>query len=829
VAADVQLLHADHSRTEQVLLTDVRIKALAPGRLLLAAPQALWDSSREMYYVQRSVLVGESLTARVEASADKNLRWSLLGPDEKERANGVGAEAKHAFLASDTAGIWTLRFESDRGSATVLVLLQDARTGPLFDRAPVIPVALLASIRERQQALRKLTHVDAGMNIAKMDPDWLLAGLPSYFAIVLQPAELAMLDAMIFRATGDREALTEAKMLLRGMSDWPLWVHPWFPAHGYHSYYPVGIMTKFVVASEEFLGDDLQATDRRALDAALMEQSVKPIYEEYVLEDRLQFSQSNWIGNTVGGALFAALANNDRSAAGYALGLFVKDRDHIRAAYTPDGSYGEGVTYHRFDMEMTALVAELAKRKLGSSIDGSLANGERYMRYAAYGDGPVLDYGDSHVDIRPSNVFAYLTAQNNSPLLTDFYFRYRDTGTAQLLSRVLWENEIKPVSGPVTLGVPSALFAERGIAVLRDGWDANSTIAAMRAGVNFNHNHADEGSLFYATKGMLWLGEAGYADYYKDPSYRTFNIQAVGHNVLLLDGNPESQILPGNAVMGVAPKFTHALVGEGASLLQADLSAAYGDSVSRYTRSLYWAPNGLLVVVDHVTTDKPHTFQQLWHPKVSVSSMDGAANRWQMTDRGMHVAVQSFGSQALSVAQRFDPMPLEAYERSESGLIDRPTRLEVSTRVATTNATIATVIEPVTGVSGNETKLVWSDEGLFLVLKMGETTLRIRKADGAGDPAMTVTSANDVMVLGGNRLEGLKGGASVTANHGVDMAVHYQVSGDINLEIHADVPSRITLQGLETMEKSSSWQAQATSFEVAAGRTLVKLRARKTS
>jgi hypothetical protein len=437
-----------------------------------------------------------------------------------------------------------------------------------------------------------------------------------------------------------------------------------------------------------------------------------------------------------------------------------------------------------------------------------------------------MDFGDSHVDLTPSNVFAYLAAQNQSPSLTEFYFKYRDTGTAQLLSRVLWESSIQPVSKPLPPETPSALFADRGIAVLRDGWGTGANVVAMRAGMNFNHNHADQGSLFYANKGKLWLGEAGYADYYKDPSYPLFNIQALGHNVLLVDGNPESQSLPGNAEIGLAPSFTHALVGEGASLLQTDLSTVYGGSVSSYTRSLFSAPGGALVVVDHVIADNPHTFQQIWHPKAHVTSLDCTANRWRMTDRDTHVDVQSFGTQPLSVSEKLDPMPLEAYERSEHGPIDRPIRLEVSTRLATKEVTMVTVIESETGVSENASGVAWSNDGTFLILKTGGTTLRIRNAGGADGPAISSSSQDAVIVLVGNRLEDLRSDGLILTNHDVDIALRHKPSGNVELEIHADTATKVTLQGLETAGKSPLGPEHASSFEVMAGRTLVSLRPR---
>jgi hypothetical protein len=429
------------------------------------------------------------------------------------------------------------------------------------------------------------------------------------------------------------------------------------------------------------------------MDHALMTQAVVPVYEEYVQEDRLQFNTSNWIGNTVGGALLAALQSQDADAAGYALGLFEKDRDHVLAAYTSDGSYGEGITYHRFDLEMTSLVAQAAKRVLGTSLDGSLAGGERYMVYAAYGKDGVLDYGDSHVDLRPSNVFAYLAAQNQSQPMTAFYFQYRVGDTAELISRVLWEAQIRTL--PQTLpGWPaSAVFDRRGIAILRDGWNPDDTVIAMRAGENFNHNHADEGSVFYAKGGVLWLGEAGYADYYKDPSYPTFTIQAVGHNTLLLDGNGESQLLPGNHVFGVSPHFVGTSLAKDVQVVDADLSSAYGGALKRYHRTLVHVPHGPLIVVDQFRSDAPHRFTQLWHPTQTVAELASAHTTFTLQHDGARVTVHSFSTLPLSMKQDDSPLPLTAYELSTRQAIRRPVQIGFTTDSAAVSGIVATVID----------------------------------------------------------------------------------------------------------------------------------------
>lgn len=796
--------HGIKNRVERFMMEDVRLKALAIQRLELPDADFLWDASRALFYGKQSLHPGDDLDVRARVEQQDHVHWTLMAPDGSSVATGVGGNALYQLPEDATAGIWSLHIEGRNGRTTALLLVRPQHpSGLLFDQPPPISAALLASIRERKALLKKTADVETGMNIDRFDPHWLLAGLTSYFAITLQPSELAMLDAMEFRATGDSASRDEACRLLEGIARWRMWVHPWFPAHGYHSYYPVGIMTKYVVMAELFLGRDLSVEDQKNLDRSLMEHSVKPAYEEYVLEDRLQFNISNWIGNTAGGALLAALQSDEPDAAGYALGLYSKDRDHIEAAYTRDGSYGEGVTYQRFDLEMTTLVAEAAKRQLGKSVGKFLVPPERYMRYASYGKDGLLDYGDTHADITPSNVFAYMAAQNNSSTLHDFYFRYRDEGIAELLSRVLWESVIKPVEAVQAPEPASALFDQRGIVVLRDSLDPTATVIAMRAGKNFNHNHADEGSVFYAHGGKLWLGEAGYADYYKDPSYSTFNIQAVGHNTLLVNGNPASQALPGNAVFGVAPVFTHALLGQQASLVQADLSAAYGGSVQRYTRSLFFQVGGPLVVIDDVSAASPQVFTQVWHPKQQASLYPAPRNGFRLSDGKMDVDVRAFADGSLTTTQSLSPLPLVAYEKAEHGLIQRPVQFEISDTSPRGNETIVTLIEPHDHPQDVESAAKWMTTANASTLFMADSAVEIQRSRmDAGCRQITAWWRDGGLLLCAKHYEDRHFDAGFSSDDPIDVQLVRDGDRSVRLEIEAASLTALTLRNFRAVSQT---------------------------
>jgi hypothetical protein len=838
VAIAAEFPRASQGRTERFLIEDVRFKALGIRRIDLVMPTPLWDPSRELAYFKRSLHPGENLAVVASVRGHVELHWELVSPEGKIAANGIGASVSYNFAISDPIGIWTLHFLSRDAQTSALLLVQpNEREGLLFDHPPAIPAALLASIRERRSLLEKTTHPESGMNIDSLDYHWLLPGLPSYFAITLQSSELAMLYAMEFRATGDTSVREHARKLLQSIARWRMWVHPWFPAHGYHSYYPVGIMTKYVVMAEQFLGSDLSSEDRSRLDHSLIELSIKPIYEEYVMEDRFQFNTSNWIGNTVGGALLAAMQSDDPDAAGYALGLYAKDRDHITAAYTSDGSYGEGVTYQRFDLEMTTLVAAMTKRLLKTSLDDLLMQPERYMRYASYGSNGLMDFGDSHVDLTPSNVFAYQAAQSGSKSLHDFYFKYRDESTAQILSRVLWESDINASQvsvSPVSPEPASILFDKRGIVVLRDSIDPDATVIAMRAGRNFNHNHADEGSLFYAHGGKLWLGEAGYADYYKDPSYQTYNIQAVGHNTLLLDGDAESQVIPGNAVFGSAPSFTHSLIGDQASLVQADLKAAYGDKVKRYTRSLFFATGGQLVVIDDIKTQLPQRFSQIWHPTQAATLSDLEQNAFHLSNGHTTLDIQAYATGKITTTAHQSPMPLVEYKKAETGIIERPIRIEISDLESRNHETIVTLIQPRDNSEGSRTEPIWTTHENISVLEMGDTGVRIgedrQMPVNKGCKQILAWWRSGSLLVCGMQYKDRSYDAGLSANHPIDLELERGEGGEMNFEIHAFASTELTLHNLSPANRadyncsSNCLKSSVHEIHIQAGYTKLHLR-----
>lgn len=690
LAVEAMMDDAAAGRMERVEIADVTIQASAPPVMDLRSDTLLWDAARSLYYHRRTVTMEQGVRQPLPCTA----QWTISAPNGDTNTQGQGTVVTWHPKKDDPDGIWTLHAGCEKGAADVQFLVRSADAtsrGLLFDTPPAVSPDLLKLVRERRAELSKTVHADLGANIARMDEHWLLPGLPSYFALLVPPSELALLDAVEFRASGDRVALEESRSILRSMAAWPMWVHPWFKANGYGSYYPVGIAADNVVVAMEYLGADLSAKDRDVIEDALLDKVVKPVYAEYVDQDRISFNTSNWIGNTVGGALLAAGSLRHADSAGYVLGLYRKEYEHVRASYMPDGSYGEGVSYQKFDLGMTTLVAALAKRHLGSSIDDLLLGSELNLRYTAYSGQEVIDYGDTHPTLGPSNVFAYLASLNRSASMTNYYLANRAPGTQELLSRLLWEGSIHAVSSGDELPA-SNIFAGRGLAVMRDGWSERPNIAVMHAGPNFNHTHADQGSVAVAADGEIWLGEAGYADYYKDPSYQTYVTQAAGHNTLLIDGNWQSQHLPGNREIGTYPRITGSYLGKQADIVCADLTAAYDDQVKRYERSLVSLKHGTLLVIDRVRSSQAHRYAVLWHPLQTVTQQNTAQASFVMSRLETQKVVRVFGSGPVEMARWEAPLPLTSYTAAETQPVKKPVVMQFSMTAPAREASFVSVV-----------------------------------------------------------------------------------------------------------------------------------------
>lgn len=552
--------------------------------------------------------------------------------------------------------------------------------------------------------------MERAVAIEKLNVEELLPGLSAYFALLQPPAELALLEALGHYAFGEEDAARRARHLLIGMSELPQWVHPWFIAHGYRTYYPVGMVAAQLALAYDLIFETLSERERKTIERGLVQKVIKPAFEEYFLDNRIAFNTSNWISHAVGGSLLAALALDQEPVAAQILGLYLKFREHLDASYTDDGAYGEGFGYHKFDLETSAWVTAAARRLLGVDFLPKLERSYLYPLYASFGQGKILDFGDSSPEMGSLSSFTYLAAASRDPYLKQFYFfsglpregwqassdptlqRLYRNARGHTVSELIWDVPIP--ADKAEEFAPSRVFSEKGNVVLRSGWDARATVINMRAGAGFNHNHFDQGSVLIASGGEMLLGEAGPTHYYNDPFYRSYFIQAIGHNTILVDDDPESQAPPPTRELGEHPRITTVWLGSQIDYARAELESVYREKLHRYKRTLVYARGGPALLFDELASGEPHHYTAVFHPP-SRESLRSLEERTFLISRGeARLLLRDFAPEGALVKVADGPLPLSAYERARSTDIESRARIEIRTPEASRSAFFLTLLQP---------------------------------------------------------------------------------------------------------------------------------------
>jgi len=650
------IAHADPDVTYRFILDDITLSAAREARFDVREPQTVaiepWAEllSATGYRARETIAIHAVAPVRL-VSAD----CSLKDPDGRtiavqplyddgthgdERAgDGVWSnDAIYTLRDTDATGVWVAHLRGTTGDGRSLItpvrfivrssgVLGHPR---LFfsaaDRDALIARtrhAKAASVWAKLQAeARRARETDptSGSAFARLDAEHLLPTLPSYFEILGRARRRIASNALDAYVTGDPEARAAAKSALLEVARWERWAPPWFEAHGQHTYYPAGELAVDVAFGYDLLYDDLSESERTVVRRALLGQAIIPTYKEYVRDNRLMAGTSNWLAHTVGGALVAVAAvvgddpvweGNERLEV-YLNGLLVKLEEHMAASYLPDGSYGEGNSYQQFGVETLALSLTALERVFGidywkrTSVTKSLI----YSLYTfTPGLARGLDMGDSSGS--GGHAIAPIVRQTRDPTLRWYYDQFPHEAIRDFL---FFDDSI--ASEPPSLP-PSRLFPDKGTAVFRTGWGTEDWVFLYRAGPNFNHNHADQGGFLLRAFGEDLVTEAGVAHYYNDPYYGPYHVQAIGHNTVLVDGDPESQAIADTrqfAALNAYPLITDAVTSEFYDAIGSELASVYRGRLERFTRRIVFIKPHYFVVYDDLAVNgAPARFNWLLH------------------------------------------------------------------------------------------------------------------------------------------------------------------------------------------------------------------------
>jgi hypothetical protein len=561
---------------------------------------------------------------------------------DRQSADGIWTNSNvYSLAVTDELGLWnaqldgsTARGETVSSVVRLIVHRTNRNIHPaLFfdasDRQKLIErsrnpklAGLWAHIQTTAKNTRATGALAHGGDVFELlDSEYLLPSLLAYFDVLNRARSRIAHNAFEAYITDSAEARASAKAAMLDVSKWKRWQPPWFNAQGQHTYYPAGLLAADVALGYDLLYKDLTETERSQIRNALIEKSIIPTYNEYVADNRVMANTSNWIAHTVGGALIAAasiapdLHSSDPLSERFEVylhGLLLKLEDHLAASYLADGSYGEGISYHEFDMETLGPALNALRRAFGIDYwkQTHVLDSLKYPLYTLTNPTSAsLDMGDTHAPA--GHGIPALVYQSKDPVMR-WYHEHFDRPS---LSKFIFYDDSVNSQPPA---LPSSrIFEEKGNAVFRSGWDKDAIVFLYRAGPNFNHHHADQGSFLLNAFGENLVSEAGWSDYYKDPYYVTFFTQAVGHNTILVDGNPESQTIPDTLqfkALNSYPRLKDTITSEFFDAIGSELESVYQNRLAHYMRRIvFLKPYYFVVFDDLMANGNPARFDFLLH------------------------------------------------------------------------------------------------------------------------------------------------------------------------------------------------------------------------
>ena len=764
--------------------------------------------------------------------------------DKKANDNIWTNNAVYKFSANDANGVWNAELKGKTTDGKIvsselrfIVYPPENTAHPRLyfdsgDKAKLLARMRdprLAKVWEYVQTAAKNTRATGdlahgGDVFEQLDKEYLLPSLLGYFDILNRARSRIAYNAFIAYLTDDAEARAAAKNALLDAARWQRWEPPWFTAHGQHTYYPAGLLAVDVALGYDLLYEHLSEAERSLVRRALIEKQIAPTYKEYFLDNRAMTNTSNWISHTVGGALIAAsaIAGDVRPEESngkfelYLNGLLLKMEAHIAASFLPDGSYGEGISYHEFDAETLAPMTVALRRAFGIDYFKT-TRVEDSFAYALYTltepTSASLDMGDTHPPA--GHGISALVYQSKNPVLRWYYARFE---RPSLQHFIFYDDSVAPQS-PTDAKLPtSRIFADKGNAVFRTGWGGADEIALLyRTGANFNHHHADQGAFLLTAFGEPLITEAGWSDYYKDPYYATFFTQAAGHNTILVDGNPESQTIPDTPqfkALDDYPRITDSITSEFYDGVGSELSSVYQNRLARYMRRIVFVKPHYFVVFDDLKANgKPAQFDFLLHlpnrADIKTEELTAIYNGEKAS-----LAVRSFapGGAKLSIENGRIPYPVFS-ARTPAVTPAQPAYLDFKTTKPLGEAQFLTAIVPaktesaarnligqMTEITGENLKGIRVTRGSeidSIMFRAGAgNALAMRQGDWLADASvLTVTeSANNLKMFAVQIARVLRRGKQILFSSESPMSVAANFNAnEITAVCSADAATKITL------------------------------------
>ncbi|MCD6308112.1 MAG: heparinase II/III family protein [Candidatus Latescibacteria bacterium] len=490
----------------------------------------------------------------------------------------------------------------------------------------------------RRQALDARERLDPGLpyDLPYFPKKGWLSSFEAYRTRIATIPQRAVANALVYTVGGDREAADWAKRALLNLAEWPTWTHPWMVNRGHKIYLYQVYTTYHLALAYDILYNLLSESERALVRDAFVRNGLEPAYCTYVVADQVTCNESNWITAVVGGSLAAACAvmgdAGDTSALEpYLSGCLYKMRAHMETVYGGDSGCIEGFGYGYGTMRLYAELLPIIEHSLGLDMTWMLGGSYGEAFWTGDHDRNVYySFGDAHLSGGNTfSCFPWLLNHFRDPELAWLYDRNKPTPAFYTYYTTQYDLSDIPRKEPDLSG--AKWFKTTGTVVFRSETGPDPFILTFRSGPFGNHQHLDQGTFFLHDHGETLVTELGYSSYYNDPYYQSHVSQPVGHNCILVDGNPQSQ-RTGDHADYAAGMRDHATIrdfvaGKSLGFAQGDLTPLYVGNVSSLRRGIVYIHPRTVIVIDRLTTKRGEaTMDALYHgPTLTNTAVSDAA------------------------------------------------------------------------------------------------------------------------------------------------------------------------------------------------------------
>lgn len=496
--------------------------------------------------------------------------------------------------------------------------------------------------------------------------------------------------ALAYMITGDKayaDCVREVLMKTAGTKSWgdkemlarkPAWRSELQMAHRAYQ----------VAVAYDAIYNTLTPAERREIAQGFYRLAVEPLLGDWILEPTRIHSLNSmghnwWTSCACMGALLGLSIGNEvpEAAAGARKVVealpewfdFAGDViQHKPKTFDRDGGMYESINYASFGTT-EALLLRLAwlNSHPGEKLEeipqmGKLASFFSHVAYPRDGMLYSINFGDSHKNVtgESSMILAYAMGDKSDDTL--WYInqvqpgQHREGFPRHFPMGFLYMPDLS--KAPATPDLPTShLWEDFGWATMRDSWDKNATMLAVKSGMTWNHSHADANSFIIFHKGTDIIKDAGNCSYGK-PEYRNYFFQSDAHNVVKFNGKGQQTYQQYHGTM-LPGSVSGLLDGGSIKYVLCDGTGPMSDSFDRNFRSFLWIDD-VIYIIDDIHSHEPGHYEWLWHPGGKAQKKGFELN---VTEGNASVAVRPLYPRPLAYSNYVHDYPEDMYWEVREG------------------------------------------------------------------------------------------------------------------------------------------------------------------